>query len=222
MLLAQELISADIPSVEPSQSITQVLELMYQVGIQHLPLVNHENKLLGLLSENMLLEVPNSDAEVKTLQDFLFFSPVFENFHIYEIARYAVQSSVSTLPVVNKEDVYIGSIATHNLLKAMTDKTGLNLLGGIIVLEIKQSDYSLSEIARVCENNDASIIHLQVNTNDSTDKIVVSIKVNKTRLEALVASFLRYEYTVLDFYGDATTQDNIMDRYSLLMNYINM
>jgi acetoin utilization protein AcuB len=94
--------------------------------------------------------------------------------------------------------------------------------GGIITLEIKPNDYSLSEIARICESNDITILQSGVYTNMETGMLDVTLKINRMEFSALVASFERYEYRVKEMYGESPAFENLLNRYNLLMNYINM
>jgi acetoin utilization protein AcuB len=97
----------------------------------------------------------------------------------------------------------------------------LNNPGGIIVLEIAPRNYTLYEIARICENEDVIILNLQVHTNaDST--LQVTLKLNRTALDAVVSSFERHNYHVTEVYGEEVRKEDIEEKYHLLMNYINM
>ena len=96
------------------------------------------------------------------------------------------------------------------------------MVGGIIVLEMEPRNYSLAQIARICENEQVIILGVQAKTNQVTTKLEVTIKTNSTDLSAVVQAFERYEYTVVDTFGDAKIENNTSDRYRLLMNYINM
>jgi hypothetical protein len=50
----------------------------------------------------------------------------------------------------------------------------------------------------------------------------LTLKTNRTSLEPLVSSFERHEYKVIEVYGDPKGREDLMDKYHLLMNYLNM
>jgi ferric-dicitrate binding protein FerR (iron transport regulator) len=50
----------------------------------------------------------------------------------------------------------------------------------------------------------------------------VTLKLNRTVLTAVVASFERHSYHVISVYGEETNREDITGKYNLLMNYINM
>jgi hypothetical protein len=126
------------------------------------------------------------------------------------------------VPVVDGGYKYMGAITRDDLLKYITENSGLDNPGGIIVLELAPRQYSLAEIARLCENEDVTIISSQLSTNSTTGLIEVTLKTNRTNLEALVSSFERHDYVVKEVFGAQSGAEDTMSRYQQLMNYINM
>jgi len=141
--------------------------------------------------------------------------------HPFDAMRIMHQMNLSVLPVIDNEYRYQGSITRETLLKYITENSGIDAPGGIIVLEIPIRNYTLYEIARICENEDVTIMNLQVHPNEA-GLLEITLKLNRTSLEGLVASFERHSYKVLEYYGDENKDEDIEDNYNLLMNYINM
>ena len=54
---------------------------------------------------------------------------------------------------------------------------------------------------------------------DST-RLEITLKLNRTDISAIVASFLRYDYTVVATYNDLKADAGSSDRYDQLMNYL--
>ena len=93
----------------------------------------------------------------------------------------------------------------------------------VIQLEMGAYDYSLSEIARIVEENDAKILGLTVDAiPEDPGRIVVSLLVNKVECTAIVKSFYRYNYNVLNTFSSPDENSDLLDRYSLLMRYLNV
>eukprot|EP01032_Pedospumella_encystans_P007125 gene7125-8544_t len=68
--------------------------------------------------------------------------------------------------------------------------------GGVIVLEMNQSDYSLTQISSIIEGNDTKILSLHVSSNPDSTKVEVTIKVNREDLRAILQTFYRYNYEI--------------------------
>ena len=93
----------------------------------------------------------------------------------------------------------------------------------LIQLEMGAYDYSLSEIARIVEENDAKIMGLTVDTiPEDPSRIVVSLLVNQADCTAIIKSFYRYNYTILNTFNSPESHSDLLDRYSLLMRYLDV
>jgi len=50
----------------------------------------------------------------------------------------------------------------------------------------------------------------------------VTLKLNRSALEAVVSSFERHSYHVKEVFGEESNKEDITGKYNLLMNYLNM
>jgi acetoin utilization protein AcuB len=95
--------------------------------------------------------------------------------------------------------------------------------GGIIVLEMIERDYSLSQIAMIVESNNIKIMSMYITSPADSARLEVTLKVNTTDLLALIRTFERYNYEVKTW---VTTNDSLdrfySERFDLLMKYLNM
>lgn len=220
-MVIEQLISPIVPVVMPSDTGTRALNLMEEANITQIPLVA-DDKYLALLQENDLLDWEASDRPL-SMADFLTYRPaVVASGHPFEALRVAHTQNLMVLPVVDLENTYMGSITREEMLRYITENSGLDNPGGIIVLEMKAHDYSLAQIARICEQDETTIISTQLITNPGTGLLELTLKTNRTELTGLASSFERYKYTVKEVYGGQSSQDDTMERYKMLMNYINM
>ena len=220
-MIIEQLISPIVPTLLPTDTGTKALFLMEENNLTQLPLVL-DHKYLSLIMENDVLDLSNTDTLLNT-SDFLDYKPaVFASGHPFEALRVAHQQNLSIVPVVDKENTYLGAITRNDLLKYIAENSGLDTPGGILVLEIEPRNYSLHEIARIAEAEDVIIISTQLFTNRVSGKIEVTLKTNRTDLQGVVQSFERHEYVVKEVFGEQSMHDDMLDRYKILMNYINM
>jgi len=221
IMFIQQLISPDIPVLHPEDSGDKALQLMQEFHLPHLSLVEGE-EYKALIREDDLLNWETPEAPLSSA-DFLQFRPVvYGNQHPYEAVRRAVQQHITIVPVINEQNKYLGAVSGHDLLEYLGNNSGLDQSGGIVVLEMKPVNYSLSEIARICENNDVILLNVQVFTYPGSELMEVVLKTNTKEIQSLIASFDRYEYTVKEVFGDMPAIESMIDRYQSLMHYINM
>lgn len=216
-----QLISNEIPSLRPDDTGDKALQMMHDLQVGNLAVVDGD-EYKALLKEEDLLNWETPEMALSQ-GDFMDFKPVvYGNQHPYEAIRRAIQQKISIVPVIDENNKFLGSVTKADLFEYMVSNTGLDKVGGIISLEVKPADYSLSEIARICESNDVIILNMQVFTRPEEEIMEILLKTNTQEVQALVASFERYEYTVRDVFGDMPVNESFLDRYQSLMHYINM
>ena len=93
----------------------------------------------------------------------------------------------------------------------------------LIQLEMVSYDYSLSEIAHIVEDDDAKILALCIEAIEGEPgRIMVNILVNKADCGSLIQSFYRYNYNVANTFSSPGENNDLLDRYSHLMRYLNI
>ena len=83
-------------------------------------------------------------------------------------------------------------------------------------------DFQLSQIAQIIESNNSKILGFYTETFDDNNQIRITIKVNQTKLGAILQTFSRYDYTIHEIYTDDEMENEFQERYNHLMNYLNL
>jgi acetoin utilization protein AcuB len=219
-VLNKELISATIPTLNLSDSVIQALDLMSEFHVMQLPVVA-EDKYLGLVFEDDLMNT-DERATLQTLDTHFSKVAVHANTHFIEAVQMLNDYNLSLVPVVDKENEFLGSIAAIDLLKELGKTTGASEPGGLIVLEMEQRNFSFSELSKLVETNDAQITQLNSYWDNNTSSFLVAIKINKFEISDIVATFQRYEYNVKYYFGEELYENELRNNYDHLMNYLNI
>lgn len=220
-MLIEQLISPEVPTLLPSDTGRKALFLMEESHLTQLPIVK-DNEYVGLIQENEVLDWPTPERALDS-SDLAHYRPAVSiAAHPYDAMRIASEQNLNVVPVIGEGSKYVGSITRDDLLKFITENSGIDNPGGIIILELEPRQYSLSEIARICENEDVTIISSQLANQRESGKLEVTLKTNRTNLEAVVSSFERREYVVKEVFGAQIGAEDVMDRYRSLMRYINI
>src|SRR5690606_21936537 len=117
---------------------------------------------------------------------------------------------------------YLGSTNVNYLMTLIVNTASISETGSVIILEVNQNDYSLAEISRIVEENDARILSSYITSASDTTRIEITLKVNKTDIRAIIRSFNRYEYDVTAHYQRDKINDDLSDNYESLMNFLNI
>ena len=220
-MLTIDLINNNIPRLQLQDSVAKAIQLIADFKVTHLPVVS-ENAYLGLLSEEDLLDADDEKLPIETLQKYFIPASVKDNVHFLNAVNTSIQFDTNIVPVLNEEGDMAGVISTTDLLKTLGSFAGANEIGGIIVLEMERSQFAISEISRIVESNDCTILHLNSHTDPVTGMLTVTLHINKKEIAAVVATFERYDYDVIYYFGNENFENEIHSNYRHLMNYLDI
>jgi len=220
-MFAEEIISNVITPIKTDDTVQKALDRMNEFKLKHMPVVN-DDQFLGLLSEDDLLEIRNHDILIRDVNFSLLNAFVFDNTHTYDVIRLLSTLKLTAVPVLDQKKNYAGLISINNILDSVATLYAVNEPGGIIVLEISNRDNSLAHIAQIVEADNAQILSSYVNSFKDSTRLEVTLKVNKTEITSLVASFERYNYEVKEVYNNTQIDDGSKERYDSFMNYLNI
>lgn len=220
-MLTADLINNSIPRLQLQDSVAKALQLINDFRTSHLPVVTEEI-FLGLISEDDLLDAEDDKNTIETLHEHFIQSSVKINEHFLNAVDYTNKNETSVVPVTNKENELIGVITVTDLLKTLGNFSGATEIGGIIVLEMDRSHFSISEISRIVESNDATVLHLNTTIHPETGMLTVTLHLNKKEIATIISSFERYEYDIIYSFGNEALGQEIEGNYLHLMNYLDI
>ncbi len=219
-MFAIDLISSAIPALTPNDSAGKALELMNEFHADKLPVVARKN-YLGLAEEDQLLK-----EDAKTLLSDIALSvikpAIREDVHFLEALKIVGDYQLSLLPVLDKAMHYAGAIPVNALLKALSRFNDVQQEGGTLIVEMKPSDYMLSEIARVAESIDVSLLGIHTMTAPESGVLRVLLKTNRQNLDDFAGSLKQLNYNIIYHFDKADNSEGLQKNYENLMNYINM
>jgi CBS domain-containing protein len=221
-MVAANLLSNELVPLRTSDTGEEALTIMSDFHVQHLPIVNNE-QLLGLLSEDDILEHDISEP-VGSYSLALKFPHVQGEDHIYEIMSLMAEFHLTVIPVVDSESNYLGMITLDDLLQYFAHIGSFTEPGSIIVLEMHRQDYSLAEIARIVESENAAVLSAFISSELSNDtaRIDVTVKVNSQHIHSILATFERFDYHVKASFSERDYSEALKERYDSLMTYLNV
>lgn len=219
-MIALDLLSNDIIPLRTSDTGEDALEMMRDFIVQHLPIVNDE-ELLGLVGENDILDhdvlEPVGSYNLSSKH-----AKVLESDHLYEVMRLVAQYELTAVPVVDNNEKYKGLITASDLLMYYARTSNFVETGSIIVLAVQRRDYSLSEIARIAESENAIILSSFVESMGDGSLLRVTIKVNVQNVNGILSTFERFGYKIFATFNENLELDTLKERYDGLIRYLNI
>jgi acetoin utilization protein AcuB len=96
--------------------------------------------------------------------------------------------------------------------------------GSILVLTMEERDYSLSQISRYVEENNAKILSAHVVTDEHDPyRIRLTLRLNTSNLARITATLERFGYLVsAQFSGTAEVGEDEQERFDALLRYLSV
>ena len=132
------------------------------------------------------------------------------------------EHKISVLPVLDNSEQYLGCTSVFRLMNLIANTASIKEVGGIVVLEMNQIDYSLAQIAQIVESENAKILSSFIMTSSDSTKIEVTLKISEIDLSRIIRSFERYDMVVKASFQRSKDDDDLQFRYDALINYLNI
>ncbi len=220
-MVAVELITDDIPPLRVSDTGSRALHWMEEFKVSHLPLLKG-TEYLGLISYSDILDLNKPEAPLSKHRLSLIRPYILEHVHIYDAIKLVHLLGLTIIPVLDKEGKYLGSISIFSLVDKFAGMAAITEPGGILVLELNINDYSLSEIARLVEGNDAKILSLYLGSLPESTKLELTLKINRLDLSPIIQTFERFNYVIKATFYESGHKEDVKNRFDSFMNYLNM
>lgn len=218
-MLVSDYISKDFIPPELNQTVGHALDLMQSFQLTHIPVFEGLGFLTNYAKE--ILESQPLDkklSELKELGDYFYLTSggslldALEHFHTHE---------TNLLVVLDLEMHYVGLLLMEDVISELSTMPFIAEAGALLVVEVMQKNYSISEISKIAESNNARIIGLFVTAYDH-GKVRIAIKMVAENLASIGETFERFDYKVLHKFFVDEKEDMMKDRFNQLMKYLDI
>jgi acetoin utilization protein AcuB len=221
-MIAEELINQMIPALKPGDTAEKAIIWMEELKTNQLPVI--ENRMFkGLISEDIILESNDLDRNIGDFQLLSENCYVSEDQHLFDIIRVAQEYESELVAIISNDGKFMGVSRHEDTMKAFSNTLAVQGQGGILVLEMRYIDYSMSEISRLIESDDAKIMGSYLSQNHKDQELVfLTLKLNKEDLTTVIATLERFDYKVIAKFHESSTVETELERLDNLLNFINI
>lgn len=216
---AIDLITYDIPPLVHTDTGEKAMNWMDEFKVSHLPVLKNGN-YVGLVSETDILDKLDFSENLDLLFQHLPRPYVKADTHLFEILAKISEFKISVMPILDAQEKYLGCTNIFELMTTIANTSSIKEKGGILVLEVSQSDYSMAQIGQIVESNNAKILSSTILSDASSTNLDITLKINQLDLTHIIRTFERYDYVVKAQYQNGMDSDDLKLRYDILMNYL--
>ncbi|GHT73230.1 hypothetical protein FACS1894124_1360 [Spirochaetia bacterium] len=177
-------------SVRPDMSVTEVRALMDREQIGHLPVLDKNNKLVGILTKKDMLKAGPSAAtsldmyEISYLLSRLTVEKIMvknvitvtENDVVEEAARIMADKDIGCLPVM-KGDLLVGIITETDLFHVFVKAFGARHSGVRITINVTEKPGQLAKLTHAIADKGGNIVALISAEGDDPEHLRITLKI---------------------------------------------
>ena len=221
-MIAEELINQLIPALKPSDTAEKAIIWMEELKTNQLPVIE-ERHFKGLISEDIILEGNDLDRKIKDYKLISEQCYVNDDQHLFDIIRLAQECDSELVAIIDANGEFLGVSRHEDTLKAFSNTLAVQGQGGIIVLEMRFIDYSMAEISRLVESDDAKILGSYLSQDHRDPNFVfLTLKINKEDLTTVIATLERFDYKIVAKFHETNNRDTEKERLDNLLNYLDI
>lgn len=221
-MLAKQALNNDIDPLSAQSTVSEAKRRMKELEVSTLPVVDKTTrKLRGQVSLNQL----EKGSENDNIADLELDEPVkvYLEQHIFEAARLMLQHEMRLIPVIDNEQTFQGYLGKLEVLETLSHMLNIPEAGSVITVELKQRDFTLSEIVHLIETEGAKILGVTVEMPEIRKGIYeVSLKLNLQEISRVAATLRRHDYTVLTDSSNEVYSVDVESRADELIKYLDM
>ncbi|MFA9559051.1 acetoin utilization AcuB family protein [Evansella sp. AB-rgal1] len=201
----KDIMITDVIVITPEHTINEALQLMLEKKIRHLPVVNGDNDIIGIISDRDIRDASPSVFETDSSQ--YLHKPVKEimvtdvmtalPYDFVEEAAYTMtEYHISCLPI-EEDGKLIGIITEKDLLRTLVKLTGADLPSSRLEVEVPNITGMLSEVASLVKLHNINIQSVLVYPSKEVKKKILVFRLQGIDLRRLTKSLKEKGYSIL-------------------------
>lgn len=170
-MIVEEIMNTAVPTLTPSNTIKDAIQLLREKKIRHLPVVNEEREVVGVVTDRDLKEATPSSLQEITDSDILE-SPIAEIMtrnpitghpldFVEETASIFYDNRIGCLPIVSQGKL-VGMITESDLLYKFIELTGVHQPGSQLEIRVPNKTGILFEISKVFYEHNMNVVSVLV------------------------------------------------------------
>ncbi|MFD0827261.1 acetoin utilization AcuB family protein [Neobacillus sp. M.A.Huq-85] len=183
-MIVEEIMKPNVATLFPTDSIKDALRLMESKKIRHVPIIDSENHLVGLVTvvdiRDAMPSIFHANEHLEDLQ-----KPVVTIMKknvitghpldfVEEVAGLFYEHKISCLPIINDQKL-VGIITETDLLRTMVELTGAHKPGSQIEIKVPNITGMLCEISSIIRKRNANILSVLVYPDKKDDQFKILV-----------------------------------------------
>ena len=170
-MLVESIMNTEVITLPPTATIEEALRLLKENKIRHIPIVDEEIRVIGIVSDRDVRDaMPSSfikDADRKELQNEIQTIMTYPVVTVHpldfveEIARIFYEKEFACVPVV-QNDQLVGMVTEKHMLHTFIQLTGTHVQSSQIEVKVPHRPGILPEVAQIIGDHNVNIVSILI------------------------------------------------------------
>jgi len=208
----REKIQRNPVTIGPDASFFEARALIHEKGVRHLPVVDKNNQLVGIVTDRDIREAGPSDATLLSIQELnyllgklkvaSFMTPkeklvtITPDTLIEEAAQLMHDNKIGCLPVIEGKKLY-GIFTETDALDHLVDIFGFKQKGTRLSIALEDKPGTMLGVLEVFKNHNVNVISIVSPSFIVEGKRITAIRIRTEKYEPIVKDLEKAGYQVL-------------------------
>lgn len=205
-MIVEEIMKKNVTTLSPDDSISTAIKVMDEKKIRHIPVVDTNQHVIGLISDRDIRDAKPSildftdqkntlDSPIKEImvKDVITGHPLD---FVEEISAIFSQHRIGCLPI-ESNGVLVGIITETDLLHTFAELTGANQPGSQLEIKVPNRAGTLAEVVNVIKNHKVNIHSVLVYPDKDVQYKILVLRVQTMNPTKIITNLKNEGYTVM-------------------------
>ncbi|WP_026859650.1 CBS and ACT domain-containing protein [Jeotgalicoccus psychrophilus] len=206
-MLVERIMTSPVETLHVNDTIHEAMNLMSRLSIRHIPIVDDDNNLAGIISDkdvNLALpSIASKDADLSLdLELGKIMRQQVTTCHpldfVEEIAKDFYHFAIGAIPVMRGKKI-VGIVTQKDMLNTFLELTGIKEPGSIIEIDIKDRMGVIFDIGKVFKDLNIKIVSISIYPNpDKKDHKIIVLRIDAMNPLFAIEKLKESGFNVLD------------------------
>ncbi|MBY0124122.1 acetoin utilization AcuB family protein [Bacillus sp. S/N-304-OC-R1] len=184
-MIVEEIMRKNVVALSKDDIIANAIRLMNENKIRHLPIIDENQHLIGLVTDrdirdatpSILFETEKFKELLQNPLEMIMRTDIITGHpldFVEEVSAIIYEHRIGCLPIL-KDDKLVGIVTETDLLRTLVELTGAHQPGSQIEIKVPNKAGMLSEITTVIRNRKANIQSVLVYPDKSDEKYKIIV-----------------------------------------------
>lgn len=206
-MLVEDIMVTNVHTLSPKATVSEASKLLREKKIRHLPVVDEEYQVLGLVTQRIIKEAlpsslkdePNSTILDAAVEEIMIKNPIIGHplDFVEEVALTFYDARIGCLPIVSGGKL-VGIVTTTDLLYTYIELTGAHKPGSKVDIRVNDTPGVLYEVTKTFKDHQINVQSVLVFPDKENDAYkILSVRIQTLNPLPLIADLREQGFDVL-------------------------